>query len=253
MKTKILYLFIVLALPLLSFGNDDVHALFAKGNTFYARAQYKEAFDAYKQIEDDGYQSAGLYFNMGNASYKLDEIPSAVLYYEKAHKLAPNDEDINANLQLADSKTTDKVEAAPELFLTRWWDAFILTVPLSGLAAISIILFLGGSALLILYFFATAFTVKKSSFIAAIILFITGILTVLTAGSQQHYFDSNRQAIVFNSSVTVKSGPVDKASSLFVIHDGTKVNIVDDNDGWMKIKLANGNEGWIKAADVKEI
>ena len=73
------------------------------------------------------------------------------------------------------------------------------------------------------------------------------------AGMQLSYFSSHREAIVFSSTVNVNSGPVEKAKALFVIHEGTKLDILDDNNGWLKIKLANGSEGWIKSTDVKEI
>lgn len=249
----ILLLFIGCVLPILSFGTDDIQALFAKGNGYYAKAQYKEALNTYQQILDDGYQSAAIYFNMGNASYKTDDIPSALLYYEKAHKLAPGDEDINVNIRFANLKTTDKIDEAPEFFLANWWKAFILSFSVSTLSTLSILLVLLGSGVLIIYFFTNSVLVKKSSFYTSILLFFLGILTIFIAGMQISYFDGHRQAIIFSSSVVVKSGPLEKSNGIFVLHDGTKVNILDNSNGWLKIRLGNGNEGWIKTTDVKEI
>lgn len=253
MLKRTLYILIWLVLPICSFGNDNTRQLFEKGNAFYAKAQYKEALDVYQQLLNNGYQSAPVYYNMGNASYKLDDVPSAILYFEKAHKLAPADEDINFNIRLTNLKTTDKIEEIPEFFLTRWWKSFIFLSSLDTLTVLSIILFFAGSGLLMLYFFANAFMVKKYSFYAAITVFFVGLILVFMANRQINYFDSHKQAIVFSSSVTVKSGPVDKSATLFVIHDGTKVNVEDNNNDWIKVKLVNGNEGWIKASDVKEI
>lgn len=253
MLKRSIYLFIWLVLPLMSLGSNQAHNLFEKANAYYAKAQYKEALATYQQILDGGDQSAAVYFNMGNACYKLDSIPAALLYYEKAHKLAPGDEDINFNIQYANLKTTDKIDRVPEFFLSRWWRTFIMGLSANVLSICSIVLFLGGSALLILYFFATAIVIKKTSFFAGITLFLLGILTIFIANRQVSYFGDHRQAIVFSSSVTVKSGPLERTGTLFVIHDGTKVNIIGDANGWMRIRLANGNEGWIKASDVKEI
>ncbi|TWI96256.1 tetratricopeptide repeat protein [Mucilaginibacter frigoritolerans] len=253
MLKRSLYIFIWLVLPICSFGNDNAPQLFEKGNALYAKGQYKEALNTYQELLNGGYQSSTVYYNMGNASYKLDDIPSAILYFEKAHKLAPNDEDINFNIRLANSKTTDKVDEIPEFFLTRWWKSFIFSSSLNTLSILSIVFFLAASGLLILYFFAGAFSIKKYSFYAAIIGFFFGLILIFMAGRQVSYFDSHKQAIVFTNSVTVKSGPVDKSSSLFVIHDGTKVNVEDYNNDWIKIKLINGNEGWIKASDVRGI
>ena len=155
MLKRTLYILIWLVLPICSFGNDNTRQLFEKGNAFYAKAQYKEALDVYQQLLNNGYQSAPVYYNMGNASYKLDDVPSAILYFEKAHKLAPADEDINFNIRLTNLKTTDKIEEIPEFFLARWWKSFIFLSSLDTLTVLSIILFFAGSGLLMLYFFAT--------------------------------------------------------------------------------------------------
>ncbi|MFI5139503.1 MAG: tetratricopeptide repeat protein [Sphingobacteriales bacterium] len=253
MLKRTLYLFIALVLPMLSFGNDSTQALFAKGNALYAKAQYKEALTAYQQILDDSYQSAAVYFNMGNASFKNDDIPSALLYYEKAHKLSPGDEDINFNIRFANLKTTDKIDEAPEFFLANWWKALILSLSLNSLSMLSILLILLASGVLIIYFFTNSVSIKKASFYCSITLFFLGVFTVFVAGMQLNYFSAHRQAIIFSSSVTVKNGPVEKSGNVFVLHDGTKVNILDTSNGWMKIRIGNGNEGWINASDVKDI
>src|ERR1700685_413750 len=151
----------LLVLPLRLFGSDNTNALFLKGNALYAKGQYKEALATYQQIVDQGYQSATIYFNMGNASYKNDDIASSVLYYEKAHKLAPGDDDINYNLKYVNLKTTDKIEEVPEFFITRWWHSFILDFPTQVLAIWSIIFVLLGSLILALYFFAGSVRIKK--------------------------------------------------------------------------------------------
>ncbi|MFI5163003.1 MAG: tetratricopeptide repeat protein [Sphingobacteriales bacterium] len=241
------------AMPLLSFGDDQAHALFLQGNAFYTIAQYSNALNAYHKLLDEGYQSTAVYFNMANAYYKNGDIPSAILYYEKAHKLSPGDEDINFNLKYANLKTADKVEAAPEFFLNRWWKRVILAFPLRVLSAWSIIFVLLASGTLVVYFFANSVPVKKTSFSISVILFFLGITSVFMASRQASYFDDHRGAIVFSGIVTVKNGPVEQSGILFVIHDGTRVDILDNNNGWLKIRLANGNEGWIHQSDVKEI
>ncbi|HZY39586.1 MAG TPA: tetratricopeptide repeat protein [Mucilaginibacter sp.] len=240
-------------LPLLSIAGNGAGTLFSKGNALYAKGQYKEALAAYQQLVDEGYQSPGVYFNMGNASYKNDDLASAVLYYEKAHKLAPGDDDINYNLKYVNLKTTDKIEEVPEFFLTRWWHGLILSFSTQALAVWSIIFVLLGSAILVLYFFTGSTAVKKTSFYGFILFFFLGVLAIFMANRQLSYFEDHREAIVFRPSVNVKSGPVEQSNTLFVIHDGTKVNVLDNNNGWTKISLSNGNEGWIKQLDIREI
>ncbi|MDB5115567.1 MAG: hypothetical protein JWQ79_1059 [Mucilaginibacter sp.] len=248
-----LCLCIMLVLPALSFGDINTQALFGKGNAYYAKTQYKEALATYNQILNAGYQSAAVYFNMGNASYKDGDIASALLYYEKAHRLAPGDDDINFNIRLANTKITDRIDETPEFFVTKWWRGFILNFSVNALAIISIIIALLGSGALILYFFSNSISVKKTSFFTAISLFVVGIFLIIIAADQVNYFDSHRQAIIFSGPVNVKSGPAEKLGTVFILHDGTKVNVLDSNNGWIKIKLANGNEGWVKASDAKLI
>ncbi|ASU35080.1 hypothetical protein MuYL_3195 [Mucilaginibacter xinganensis] len=250
---RALYLLIAFVIPSLSFGADDAKTLILKGNASYNKGQYNDALADYKKVLDAGYESAVLYFNLGNASYKNGDIPSALLYYGKAHKLSPGDEDINFNIRFVNLKTTDKIDEAPEFFLTKWWRGFVLSVSADVLAWISILFVLLASGILVLYFFTMSVAIKKTSFYGAVILFAIGVFTIFIACMQVSYFKGNREAIIFSPSVTVKSGPVDKAGSLFVIHDGTKVIVLDESNGWIKIKLSNGNEGWIKTGDAKGI
>ncbi len=250
---RAMYLFILIVLPLLSFGNDQAAALFAKGNASYAKGHYKEALEAYQKILKENSPSAELWFNMGNASYRMDDIPSALLYYERAHKLSPDDEDIKVNIRLANLKTTDKIEEAPRFFLNRWWLSFILSFSSFVLSVWSIILVLLGSAALILYFFAESPVIKRASFYTAVLLFFLGLTTVFVAGRQVSYFENHKQGIVFVSPLAVKSTPAEQPKSLFILHEGTKVNIVENSGEWIKIRLANGTEGWVRQADLKEI
>jgi len=253
MLKRLIYLLLLFALPLLGFGKDKEQTLFEQGNTLYAKADYKGAVANYKKILDEGYQSDAVYFNLGNAYYKLGEISSALLYYEKARKLAPGDDDINFNIQFANLKTTDKIDDAPQLFLVNWWHSIILAMSVNTLSTLSILFFLLGFGSLAYYLFAQSITLKKISFYSGIVIIILGSTTIFIAGRQTAYFESHHEAIVFNASVTAKSGPDNNAKNLFVIHDGTKVTVVESNSGWIKIRLINGSEGWITLADAREI
>jgi len=250
---RILYLVIWVLIPMLSFGKDSAHELFEKGNTSYAKSHYKEALSDYQELLNRGYQSAAVYFNMGNASYKLGDIPSALLYYENAHKLSPGDEDINFNIRFANQKTADKIDEAPVFFLSSWWRKFILGVSISTLSVLSVIFVLAASVIMIVYFFANSVSIKKLSFYASAAFLCFGLLTIFISGRQMSYFDAHKQAIIVSRPVSVKNAPVNSSGTLFILHDGTKVNILGTDNGWLKIRLANGNEGWIKSGDVKEI
>ena len=248
-----LFLILLIVLPLMTFGNDRAGGLFEKANQYYSKGQYKEALNTYLGLINEGYQSTALYFNTGNAEYKLGEIPSALLYYEKARKLSPGDEDINFNIRFANLKTTDKIDAVPEFFLSNWWKKIILSIPLNTLGVSSVIFFLIASAILIFYFFANSVSQKKLSFYTSITLFGLGLLCIFVANRQANYFNGHKEAIIFSTSIAVKSGPVNDSGTLFILHEGTKVNVLESDNKWIKIRLANGNQGWINATDIKEI
>lgn len=253
MKYKhFIYLLVALVMPVLVHAADE-QAVFEKSNQQYAKGNYKEAIAGYQQILNAGYQSVPVYFNMGNASFKNGDIPSAIYYYEKAHKLAPGDDDINFNIQFANLRTTDKIDAAPEFFLSKWWNGFILMFSATALAVWSILFILLACTALVTYLFTYSVVIKKASFYSTFILFIVGLFTIFIGNRQANYFDTHHQAIIFSGAVTVKSSPDNAAKSLFVIHEGTKVDVLDNNSNWTKIRLPNGNEGWIVAGDAKEI
>jgi len=248
----VLCLWTVILLPLCSSASEQSEDLFTRANALYAKAQYQQALNSYQKIIAAGEHSAAVYFNMGNASYKLGDLPSALLYYERAHRLSPNDEDINANIRLANSKTRDKIEELPEFFLSRWWTSVYLSFSANVFAVCSVILLLAASAFLIVYFFAHRITIKKPSFFIAVTFFALGFCAIFMLSQQISYFDQ-KHAIVFNSPVYVKSAPAETARDLLLIHEGVKVTVLEDKQQWLRVRLANGSEGWMKAADLKEI
>jgi tetratricopeptide (TPR) repeat protein len=248
-----LFLLLLLVFPLLSMGNNKAESQFAKGNELYAKAKYKEAALAYQRVLDAGFASAAVYFNLGNAHYKLGEMPMAIWNYEKAYKLSPGDEDIQTNIQFANLKITDKIEAVPEFFLTKWWRSLILFCSYEVLSVLGAAGFIIGFALLIVYLFATAIAVKRSAFYAGIVVISLGVLLTGMAGLQNSYLDSSNSAVVFAGTVNVKSGPKDNLKNLFVIHEGIKVAVKERAEDWVKIELPNGNIGWIKSAGLREI
>jgi tetratricopeptide (TPR) repeat protein len=245
---------LLLAIPFCVTAKEiNAETFLQQGNEAYARNRFEDAAAAYKQVLDAGYESASVYFNLGNAQYKLAEMPAAILNYEKALKLAPGDADIKLNLQLANLKITDRIEEIPEFFLNKWWKGFILFFSLSTLSVFTIVCFIAGFILLIAYLFLISVWPKKIAFYAGITVLSLGLIFRVMSSVQSDYLDGNQQGIVFSGAVDVKSGPDGQQKTLFVIHEGTKVSILERNNDWAKIVLANGNGGWIKLMDIKEI
>lgn len=244
---------LLLAFPLFSLSNEKPEDLFVRGNELYAKAKYKEAAESYQQVLKAGYSSADVYFNLGNAYYKLAEMPSAILYYEKAYKLSPGDGDIDVNIKLANLKIADKIEAVPEFFLSKWWRSVVLFCSAETLSVLSIAGFLLGFILLSVYLFAISISIKRTAFYTGIGMLVIALAMILLTNLQTRYLNSSDSAIVFAGTVNVKSGPKDSFKTLFVIHEGLKVGVKEQNEDWIKVELPNGNIGWIELASVKKI
>lgn len=231
----------------------NAEALLKQGNAAYAKNDYKTAANVYQQVLDAGYESAAVYYNLGNANYKLSEIPEAIFNYEKALKLNPGDADVQLNLELANLRITDRIAEVPVFFLSKWWQGLVYFFSLGTLSIFTVVCFLVGFALIIVYLFLIDVGPKKLSFYSGITCLGLGLIFMMMAAMQSHYLNSTEQGIVFAGSVDVKSGPDVKQKTLFVVHEGTKVSIREQEGAWIKVVLANGNGGWIKFSGIKKL
>jgi hypothetical protein len=224
-----------------------------QANQLYSSASYAEAIELYQSVLDSGYESAMLYFNLGNAYFKLNQIPAAVLYYEKAKKIDPTDEDIRYNLKLANSRIIDKMEPIPEFFLKSWWISARDIFSSDQWAKFGLAGFIFSLIAVILFLISSSLLIRKLAFWTGI--FLISIMSVSFLLSVSSYREYSRQTsgIIFTPTVTVKSSPSDSSVDLFVIHEGTKVQITDDVDGWNEVRLANGNKGWLKSGSFRLI
>lgn len=224
---------------------STVEEIFANANEMYNQGQYDSALRLYETVLEQDRVSAPIYYNAGNTCYKLKNIPKAILYYEKALKLAPNDEDIIKNLEIANARIVDKIEPLPELFINTWWRNFQNLFSPDSWAKVSLAVF--GVLLILVFVFLTSRrkVLRKISFFVGI-LFVLLTICSLTIAAQK-YFDGKKstEAIVFTPTITVKSAPGASSVDLFVLHEGAKVFILDNASGWNKIKIANGSIGWL--------
>jgi len=202
---------------------------------------------------DDGFESADLYYNLGNACFKTDDLASAILYYEKALKLSPNDEDIVFNLNVANSRITDKIEPLPVMFYKRWWIKLSDLFSTDAWAKIQVVTFLLMLFALGGFLILRRVIVRKVSFWLALLFFIATIFSFGITYQKYTAYQKHTEAIVFTPSLTVKISPTENSVDLFVVHEGTKVKILDQLDGWYEVKIASGSSGWIQNESVKKI
>lgn len=231
----------------------DANATFAKANEAYAQEMYAEAIELYEQIIAVKYESAELYFNLGNAYFKQGEIPSAILNYEKAKKLKPNDDDIDFNLNVANTKIVDKIEPVPELFLWQWWRSFCNIFSADTWAKTSVAFMILFFILLGLYLFSKLMPIRKTAFYSGIIILFLSLFTFIVAYQKYHVLTAQQEAIVFSPTITIKSSPNPNSVDLFVLHEGSKVKIIEQVGEWSEIKIANGSVGWLPNEALKKI
>jgi len=219
----------------------------------YNIKQYKEAIALYEKIIADGYESYALYYNLGNAYFRTNDNTHAIYYYEKALKLAPNNEDIKHNIEVVNSKLTDKVEMIPELFYKRWWIQLINLMNIDTLATVNIILLSLALLLIAVYRAVASILIRKISFWSGVFLFFFFLIGVLAAAQRNKYLSNQQEAIIFTEMVNIKSSPDENSKDIFVLHEGTKVKLLDVVAEWQEIRIANGSVGWIKSADIRKI
>jgi tetratricopeptide (TPR) repeat protein len=232
---------------------DDNELLIAEANKSYSEDNFEQAIELYEKVIENGVESVGVYYNLGNAYFKLNDMPSAILYYEKARKLDPNDEDILVNLEIANSRIVDKIENVPDIFYQRWWNNLLYAFTVDQWAIISLVFFSLIFVMLLFFLLTSVYWIKKTAFWMGIIFITISGASWLLANQKYNTFTEDHQAIIFTPTITVKSSPSETGIDLFVIHEGTKVQITDHIGEWYEVKIANGSVGWIKEFDLRKI
>ena len=225
----------------------------AEADSAYARGHYQQAIKDYETLLKQG-AAAELYYNLGNAYYRSENITKAVLNYERALLLSPGDRDIRFNLQIANSKTIDKIVPESEMFFFTWYRSLVNLMSVDGWARMSLISLTLVIVLLLIYLFSDRLWLRKTGFFGGIILLVVFLFSNLFAWQQKQNLMYRKGAIITASSVTVKSTPAQNGTDLFVLHEGTKVVITDGSmKGWKEIRIADGKEGWIETKKMEEI
>ena len=245
-KKIYILLIIIISTINISRATNDLVAISDSAEIYYTQGDYQKAIDNYNKILNKGYESGKLYFNLGNAYYKLNKINDAILNYERAKILLPNNKDVKFNLGMAKRNITDKIEKVPVFFVISWYRAFRGMFSTDMWAIISLISFVLLLSLIFLFFFTRTASTKKISFWFAITLFIITTTSFVFSSQEKERISERNYAIVFEPVVNIKASPNDSATELFVLHEGTKVEIRQSSKDWVEIKIADGSIGWIK-------
>ena len=222
----------------------------AEGDSAYMKNDYASAIQIYEALLNRG-EAADIYYNLGNSYYKAGDIAKAILNYERALLLQPGNGDIRANLEIARSKTVDKVEPVPEIFFVSWTKSLINSMSVDSWAVCGVVCFILLIVSLYLFIFSKQIELKKAGFISGIVFLAVTILANVFANQQKDELTNRNSAIVINPSVTVRSTPSESGTSLFILHEGHKVGVKDGSmKDWKEIRLEVGKVGWVPASAI---
>ena len=225
---------------------DDLYVLKQEADNAFAKEEYEQAVNLYSKIAKQT-ESADICYNLGCSYYRLDNMAQSVLWFERAYLLNPGDEDTRHNLELARSKTIDKIIPRHEMFFVTIYRNLVNMMSLHSWSITCLVLFILALIAFSLYLYNNRTAIRKISFFFAFILILLAVLGNVCAFQQRKWAQNRDAGIIMQSAVTVKSTPSENGNDLFVIHEGTKIKIHDNSlKDWCEIQIADGKVGWIQ-------
>lgn len=233
--------------------SSDDNVTKAEGDSAYVRNDYASAIQIYESLLKKG-EAAEVYYNLGNSYYKVGDIAKAILNYERALLLQPGNADIRANLEIARSKTIDKVVSVPDIFFVAWTKSLINCLSVDAWARLGVAFFILLLVSFSFFFFSKQIMWKKSGFIAGLICLVLVVVSNVFASEQKSKLMNRNEAIILSPSVTVRSTPSESGTSLFILHEGHKIEIKDNSmREWKEIRLEDGKVGWVPTSAIEVI
>ncbi len=228
---------------ILADGEENTEKI-ENANKFYSNAEYKEAIKLYEEVLNNGVEAFELYYNLGNAYYKNNNLGYAILNYERAKLLSPNDDKNNHNIEFANQYIKDKLNKIPEFFLSKFFKQMIYSKSSNFWAFLTIFSFIVGLGSVIIFLFEQEKLYKKISFIASIILFVVAINSFVFSYKTKKNTVGENNAIVVETAI-VKSSPGNEGTELFILNEGVKIALKGKSSDWYEIKLEDGSIGWL--------
>lgn len=231
----------------------DALAHWELGNKAYIDGDYTRAAEEYCAILEGGEYSMPLYYNLANAYFKLGQLGRAILYYNRALRIAPANEDIRHNLALAEAQTKDRIAVVPEFFLNRWMRTVRNTMSCAAWSILSLVAFATVLLFVLLFLLSSRIGVRKAGFYGALVMALFFVATTLFALSERKEMLQHDEAIVMGTAISVKSSPDRSATDIFVLHEGTKVRVQTEMGEWCEVVIADGKKGWTERKNIEEI
>ena len=235
----------IAALPL-----NEAEAAYINNNFAESIQLYEAQVSEHRSINQE---SAQIYYNLGNAYFRDNQIAKAIVNYERALLLEPGDSDIRHNLRFAKTRIEDKIDSADNLFINKWIRSIQNLYSGNTWAIIGIVLFILLIVAIGLYMISAQIILRKVSFYSGIVLLSLVIITNVFAFNQKTKITNRSTAIIMSASVSIYTSPDAHSQELFRLHEGAKVKIKREEGRWIEIVIANGSVGWLQKMYVETI
>ncbi len=251
---KNIIILILLLFSVNGYANQDLQSIKAEADSAYVEEKYDRAVELYLQLAQENAKDAHLCYNLGCAYYRLDSIAKSILWFERAVLIEPDDKEITYNLDMVRTKTIDRFIPLHEMFFARVYRSVVNTFSSYKWACLGISFFVIFLIALGLYLFSSRMVLRKTGFFSAVLFVMLTIMANVFAYQQLKYAESSMKGVIMDTSVTVKSTPSESGNDLFVIHEGTCVEIQDDSmKEWAQVRLSDGKMGWIEKKTFERI
>ncbi|MCL2596625.1 MAG: tetratricopeptide repeat protein [Paludibacter sp.] len=250
---KKLTILIILIINAVNLFAAEAENLLQQANQLYSKGEYAQAAEIYENILKTNEIAPELYYNLGNAYFKQNEIAKSILNYERALRLAPNYADARHNLTFAQQKLIDKIPDSSSFFLARWTEIVVNLFNSNTWLYASFGAFLFMLICIFFFIFGGKQLLRKSAFYIAFFSLLFSVVMLIFAGIEKKNMLNRNSAIVMNGAVTAKSSPDQSGTDLFVLHEGTKIVVVSTLNSWVEIRLTNGNVGWVEEWTIEKI
>ena len=235
------------------FNYSQNSELFDQGNDFYNQGKYFEAIEKYNLILKNGSHSDELYYNLGNSYYKLNDIANSIFYYEKALILSPGNEKVLNNLLFANNMLIDKIESLPTNQVSLFFNSILNLFNYSTWQYVYLFFEYIAIIFMILYFISKNPKKKKRYFITALSFSLFFLITLFAANMSKGNYQNDNPAIIFDKEVDLRAEPNLRSEEIIILHEGTKLNIIESVNDWSLVELKNGNKGWLVTSSFRLI
>ncbi|MFZ9002794.1 MAG: tetratricopeptide repeat protein [Robiginitalea sp.] len=232
-------------------GHAQEDSLFNKATAAYNQGNYDDAVSYYEEILEGGEHSAAVYFNLGNAHYKKNQIAPSIYYYEKALLLDADDPEIQNNLRFARNMTLDAISPLPQTDLQRYYRDLLFTLSMDVWAYAGIFFVLAFVVAYLLFLGSNTPNRKRIGLISSLVSLLLAVVCTALSYLQYQAYRKDQPAIIFASEIPVRSEPNERSTPAFLLHEGTRVQVLDSLDQWRKIELADGQNGWVPSDSMR--